>query len=158
MKKDEIFGEIMYDELWKGFTQISMFDEVYKVSLDIYGEEDAEIDFIQKEAFVKFTEKMPEIMRQVESHIFKYYLQNIEDYRAMRTSIDDADKVAPKISTIEELKKLVIPLSILIQYDFGDDIRRIGILCDCTWETEHGLGIKIENEKVVETGLQDIVL
>ena len=72
----------------------------------------------------------------------------------------DSEKIAPKISSIEELGlgEIVTPTSLLIRYDFEDGVRRVGILCDCTWEPEHGLGISIEDEKVVEIGLQDIVL
>jgi hypothetical protein len=32
------------------------------------------------------------------------------------------------------------------------------MLFECTWEEEHGLAVKFENEKVVEVGYQDIVL
>ena len=41
---------------------------------------------------------------------------------------------------------------------FGRDIREFGILCECTWEIEHGLAIKYQNEEVVEVGYQDIII
>ncbi|WP_420912084.1 DUF6985 domain-containing protein [Listeria booriae] len=37
-------------------------------------------------------------------------------------------------------------------------MRRIGLVCDCTWDTDNGVGVRIENEKVEEVDYQDIVL
>ncbi|MNJ60667.1 hypothetical protein D3C77_564170 [compost metagenome] len=101
---------------------------------------------------------MSSIVRASEVKIFEYYLENYEDHRAMQGSSEEAKKVAPKISSIAELGELVTSTGLLIRYDFEDGIRRVGILCDCTWEPEQGLGVSIENEEVVEIDLQDIVL
>jgi hypothetical protein len=51
-----------------------------------------------------------------------------------------------------ELNQIIFP------YSFGEDIRKVGLLLNCTWEPEHGLALKFENEMVVEVGYQDIVL
>lgn len=158
MKKDELFGEIVYEDLWIGTTEITMFGKNQKILLNIYGEENEEITSNQRDAFSQFKANMPNIVKESEDKIFEYYLENFEDYRAMQSNSEEVEKIAPKISSIEEMGKLVTPTSLLIRYDFEDGIRRVGILCDCTWEREHGLGISIEDEKVVEIGLQDIIL
>lgn len=158
MKKDELFGEIVYEDLWIGTTEITMFEKKRKILLNIYGEENEEITPNQRDAFSKFQANMINIVKESEHEIFNYYLENFEDYRAMQSDSEKVEKIAPKISSIEELGKLVTPTCLLIRYDFEDGVRRVGILCDCTWEPEHGLGISIEDEKVVEIGLQDIVL
>lgn len=98
------------------------------------------------------------IVKEAEYEIFKYYLESFEDYRAMYSNNEELEMIAPQISSIEELGKLVSPTNLLIRYDFEDGIRRVGVLCDCTWEPEHGLAVSIENEKVIEIGFQDIVL
>ncbi|AJS61116.1 DUF6985 domain-containing protein [Paenibacillus sp. IHBB 10380] len=158
MKKDELFGEIVYEDLWIGTTEITMFGKNPKILLNIYGEENEEITPNQRDAFSQFKANITNIVKESEDEIFKYYLENFEDYRAMQSDSEEVEKIAPKISSIEELGKLVTPTCLLIRYDFDDGIRRVGILCDCTWEREHGLGISIEDEKVLEVGLQDIVL
>jgi len=158
MKKDELFGEIIYEDLWIGAIEITMFGKNQKILLNIYGEENEEITSNQRDAFSQFKLNMPNIVKESEDKIFKYYLENCDDYRAMQSNSEEVEKIAPKISSIEELGKLVTPTSFLIRYDFEDGIRRVGILCDCTWEPEHGLGISVENEEVVEIGVQDIVL
>lgn len=155
MKKDELFGEIVYEDLWIGTIEITMFGKNQKIFLNIYGEENEEITQNQRDAFSQFKSSMPNIVKESEDKILEYYLENCDDYRAMQSN---SEEIAPKISSIDELGKLVKPTSLLIGYDFEDGIRRVGILCDCTWEPEHGLGISIENEEVVEIGLQDIVL
>jgi len=154
MKKDELFGTIIYEDLWIGKTSITMFGICEKIDLCINGEE---ITSNQREAFFNFQSSMDRIMREAEESIFEYYLSNYEDYRAMYNS-DKADIMAPKISSVRELSRLVKPTGLLIIYDFEDGIRRVGVLCDCTWEPEHGLGISIENENVIEIGFQDIIL
>lgn len=158
MKKDELFGEIIYEDLWIGLTEITMFGENKKIILNIYGEENEGITPNQRNAFTQFKLNMSTIIKKSEGKIFEYYLENYDDYRAMQSNSEEVEQIAPKISSIDELGKLVTPTSLLIRYDFGDDVRRVGILCDCTWEREHGLGISVENEEVVEIGLQDIVL
>lgn len=158
MKKDELFGEIIYEDLWIGTIEITMFGKNQKILLNIYGEENEEITPNQRDAFSQFKLNMPNIVKESEDKIFEYYLENCDDYRAMQSNSEEVEKIAPKISSIDELGKLVTPTSLLIRYDFEDGIRRVGILCDCTWEPEHGLGISVENEEVVEIGLQDIVL
>lgn len=41
---------------------------------------------------------------------------------------------------------------------FDEDVRQVGLLLKCTWEPEHGLAVKVEDEKVIEVSYQDIVL
>ncbi|NPC93703.1 hypothetical protein HOO54_16050 [Bacillus sp. WMMC1349] len=135
-----------------------MFDKKRKILLNIYGEENEEITQNQRDAFSQFHASMPIVIKESEEEVFKYYLENFEDHRAMQSDSEEVEKNAPTISSIEELGKLVTLTCLLIRYDFEDGVRRVGILCDCTWEPEHGLGISIENEKVIEVGLQDIVL
>ncbi|MEK4112857.1 hypothetical protein ABIC86_002878 [Paenibacillus sp. DS2363] len=158
MKKDELFGKIVYEDLWIGTTEITIFGEKRKILLNIYGEENEEITPNQRDAFSQFKANMPSIVKESEDKILEYYLENFEDYRAMQSDSEEVEKIAPKISSIDELGRLVTPTGLLIRYDFEDGIRRVGILCDCTWEQEHGLGIGVENEEVIEVGLQDIVL
>lgn len=148
MKNDTLFGELIYDDLWLGETEITMFGKNNKIDLLIYGEENEPITTNQRDAFMRFKENMANIIKSSEVKIYGYYLGYMDEYQLQK----------PSISSISELVEHVTPSGLLLDYDYEDGIRRIGILCNCSWEREHGLGVRIENETVVEIGLQDIVL
>ncbi|MBC2322248.1 hypothetical protein HCX63_03025 [Listeria booriae] len=142
---------------WSGKTSITMFGKKREVILSIDGEEDANFSPIQREAYINFMSNMDEIMDAVELGIFEYYEDNYEEYRDMAGEVE-ADKIAPEISTIEELGNLVIPTQLIVRRVRKNGVRRIGLVCDCTWDIDNGVGVRIENEKVEEVDYQDIVL
>ncbi|WP_413774513.1 DUF6985 domain-containing protein [Listeria booriae] len=154
---DDLFGEIEFDMYWSGKTSITMFGKKREVILSIDGEEDANFSPIQREAYINFMSNMDEIMDAVELGIFEYYEDNYEEYRDMAGEVE-ADKIAPEISTIEELGNLVIPTQLIVRRVRKNGVRRIGLVCDCTWDIDNGVGVRIENEKVEEVDYQDIVL
>ncbi|MBC2319215.1 DUF6985 domain-containing protein [Listeria booriae] len=159
MKKinDDLFGEIEFDMYWSGKTSITMFGKKCAVILSIDGEEDANFSPIKRETYTNFMSNMDEIMDAVELGIFEYYEDNYEEYRDMAGEVE-ADKIAPEISTIEELGNLVIPTQLIVRRVRKNGVRRIGLVCDCTWDIDNGVGVRIENEKVEEVDNQDIVL
>ncbi|MBC2161510.1 hypothetical protein HCB29_00405 [Listeria booriae] len=142
---------------WSGKTSITMFGKKREVTLSIDGEEDANFSLIQREAYTNFMSNMDEIMDAVELGIFEYYEDNYEEYRDMAGEVE-ADKIAPEISTIKELGNLVIPTQLISRRVRKNGVRRIGLVCDCTWDIDNGVGVRIENEKVEEVDYQDIVL
>ncbi|WP_376701487.1 DUF6985 domain-containing protein [Listeria booriae] len=146
-----------FDMYWSGKTSIAMFGKKHEVILSIDGEEDASFSPIQREAYTNFMSNMDEIMDAVELGIFEYYEDNYEEYRDMAGEVE-ADKIAPEISTIEELDNLVIPTQLIVRRVRKNGVRRIGLVCDCTWDIDNGVGVRIENEKIEEVDYQDIVL
>ncbi|WP_375379784.1 DUF6985 domain-containing protein [Listeria booriae] len=146
-----------FDMYWSGKTSIAMFGEKHEVILSIDGEEDANFSPIQREAYTNFMSNMDEIMDAVELGIFECYEDNYEEYRDMAGEVE-ADKIAPKISTIEELDNVVIPTQLIVRRVRKNGVRRIGLVCDCTWDIDNGVGVRIENEKIEEVDYQDIVL
>ncbi|WP_376740936.1 DUF6985 domain-containing protein [Listeria booriae] len=154
---DDLFGEIEFDMYWSGKTSITMFGKKREVILSIDGEEDANFSPIQRKAYTNFMSNMDEIMDAVELDIFEYYEDNYEEYRDMAGEVE-ADKIAPEISTIEELGNLIIPTQLIVRRVRKNGVRRIGLVCDCTWDTDNGVGVRIENEKAEEVDYQDIVL
>ncbi|WP_243820895.1 DUF6985 domain-containing protein [Bacillus thuringiensis] len=158
MKKinHELFGEIVYDLYWSGQQKITIFGQEKIVSLTIDGEEDDLIPKVQEEAYRKFITDINKLTKEAEQAIFEYYKEEYMEYRDM-VGDESADKIAPIITTIQELGKLVEPVGLIILPDFKDGIRRVGLIFNCTWE-EDGVGVKFENEQVVEVGYQDIVI
>ncbi|MCL1895894.1 MAG: hypothetical protein FWG03_05040 [Clostridiales bacterium] len=158
--QDELFGPITLDGLWTGETSITFFGKRYTIMLEIYGDGDDEISPGQREAYSRFKADEDRIVKESEERIFEYYLEIFDDYRDMylEDSEELADENIPRISSAEELLELIEPASLLIRGDIGDGTRRLGILFNCTWEPEHGLGVSILNEKIDEVGSQDVAL
>lgn len=66
--------------------------------------------------------------------------------------------MAPTISTKDEIANIVEPKQLIFPMVFDEDVSHVGLLLECTWEPEHGLAVKIEDEEIIEVGFQDIVL
>ncbi|UKS66172.1 hypothetical protein K6T23_04700 [Rossellomorea marisflavi] len=69
-----------------------------------------------------------------------------------------ANKNAPKLDSLTGLAELVKPTEFIVRRARKNGKRRLGLLCDVSWDTENGLGIRIEDEVVEEVGYQDIAL
>nr|WP_246438622.1 hypothetical protein [Listeria portnoyi] len=134
-----------------------MFGKKHEIILSIDGEEDANFSPIQREAYTNFMTNMGEIMNAVELDILEYYEENFEEYRDMADEAE-ADRIAPVINTVEELGNLVIPTQLIVRRVRKNGVRRIGLVFDCTWDIDNGVGVRIEDEKVEEVDYQDIVL
>lgn len=156
---DELFGELEYKKkYWRGKTTIKMFDMDIKIMLSVDGHESADFSNIQREAFRNFNYDMKKIMDEAEQQIYEYYNKNFEEYREILGNKTEAENIAPKIDSLLALKKLVKPTELIVRRVRKNGKRRLGLLCDVTWDIEDGLGIKIEDEIVEEVGYQDIVL
>ncbi len=156
---DELFGELEYKtNFWRGKTTITLFDLENEILLSVDGDESANFSSIQREAFLHFIQEKTKIMNEVEKQVFEYYWDNYEDYRVRLGDESEADKLAPKIECISDLKRLVTPSEFIVRRVRRNGKRRLGLLCEVTWDIDNGLGIKIENEHVEEVGYQDIVL
>ena len=68
----------------------------------------------------------------------------------------DDDETMPRITSAGELAKLVTLEGVHFNYACG--VQTFGVLCQCTWDEEHGLGVLFEKGRVTEVGSQDVVL
>jgi hypothetical protein len=158
MKKinHEVFGEIEYDYAWNGFKNILFMGKEKIVKLIIDGDEDESFEETQIEAYKKLVQYEKELIKKAEEAIFDYYQKVCDEYRDMLE--ESADEFAPIIENKDELKEFMTLEAIIIPESFKKKKRRWGLLLECTWEPEHGLAVKFEEEEVVEVGYQDIIL
>lgn len=152
----EIFGKIQFDYSWERIVKVAFGGKERLVTLVINGEEDASFEQSQINSFIKFFNDKDKYLLEAENEIFKYYQEVCSDYRDRLE--EDVDEFAPIVSGKKEFDKLVELTQIFIPYSFGEDIRKVGLLFNCTWEPEHGLAVKFINEEIVEVGYQDIIL
>lgn len=159
MINDELFGELEYkNNFWRGEMTIKMFNLENKILLSVDAHEDADFSTTQREAFRNFIQDMNHIMSEAEKEVYEYYSENVEEYREMLEDESQANKIAPKIDSLSGLAELVKPTELIVRRVRKNGKRRLGLLCDVSWDIEDGLGIKIEDEVVEEVGYQDIVL
>ena len=152
-----ILGELYYNNGWYKEIKLSLFGKLQKMGLIIEGDEDAQFENSQIEAYKEFMKNKDILLKKCEEESYEYYQNVCLDYRD-RLGNEFKDKLAPIVSNQDRLNNLVDPKQILFPMTFGSDIREFGILCECTWEEEHGLAIKYQDEKVVEVGYQDIII
>ncbi|MFF2484344.1 DUF6985 domain-containing protein [Paenibacillus sp. NPDC058071] len=155
--KHETLGELIYNYGWKRDVNIILFGYEETVILNIDAEDDAKFEDAQVSAYQAFFNDKDRLLNLAEDAILNYYLEVYEDYR-QQLGEKFADKMAPIISTKDEISKIVEPKQLIFPMVFDEDVRQVGLLLECMWEPEHGLAVKFEDEEVVEVGFQDIIL
>lgn len=68
-----VFGELEYDNLWRGTTEIGLFGEIRTIKLYIYIDYDEPIGSIQESAYRQFLSKRIEIEKSVETELYNAY-------------------------------------------------------------------------------------
>jgi hypothetical protein len=108
----------------------------------------------QREVFDRFIEAQGSLHAKIYDAIFAYYLGVVDDCQA-RFSPENLH-MAPRITTADEVKALLRDPYLIHM----DDIRQeeVGLLSECIWEPEHGLGVRVLDRDVIEVGFQDICL
>lgn len=159
MKKIEhvILGDLSYNYGWKREIKVNLFGYERAITLNVDGDDSAEFEAAQVSAYQQFFSDEDTLLKKAEDSILKYYLEVYDDYR-QRLGEKFADEMAPILSNKYELAEIVELKQLVFPMVFDEDARQVGLLFECTWEPEHGLAVKFENEEVVEVGFQDIVL
>lgn len=86
------------------------------------------------------------------------------EYPAMRKQAldwfdaDEAEKVLPQVQSSSQLKAIVGISSINVHQIEQDGRPFIGVELDCSWETEHGVGILLHGDKPLEIGGADTAI
>ena len=108
-----------------------------KLVFDAYLVSD-EITSVQVDAYLEFNSIFEIQMDKVLDKVTEYY--NI--YVGKGVNKEDL------INKMDALQIIVL----------DEKCRTIGVTLECIWDVEHGIGIKFENEILIEIGYQDIVI
>ncbi len=150
---DKVLGELSYNESWDRKERLRIFEEDYDVYLRVYREEDEKITDIQREAYLAFKNKVN--IRKIEEAIFEYYKEEVcSEYEEIHGFNTDEARVV--INDKSELKKVIRPTDLIIFY--CDDSREVGLLFECSWDMDAGLGVLITNEEIETVGVQADIL
>lgn len=111
---------------------------------------------LQVHAFCDFANNKTEFFESLEGQLFAHYTSARDESDLDAATIEE---FFPPLTDYRQLSSLIDCTGILVSYFDGDEWSAyIGLLMECLWDKEHGLGAKIVNGKVVEIGAQDIVI
>ncbi|WP_436898708.1 DUF6985 domain-containing protein [Acinetobacter gyllenbergii] len=140
---DQVFATLHNEEsLWMREYKIELFNRLNIIGLIIYTYEDdgGDITDNQRETFIHFEDNKENVLKDVEQTLIKYCREDI--------GIVETDRI----------ESLIILKYIKIMHTENGEDRKIGFIFDTLFDSELGVGILVSNEKVIEVGVQDIVL
>ena len=153
---DDVFGELEFDGSWVRQIDITFFGCLENVELCVKGDDEYESIFEeQRQTYLQFLECQSEIVSKTEDAIFKYYQKIVDDYRIQFGK--SADERMPQVSEKKDLARLLEVCSVIIPMVLRPGEIAIGFLFECSWDPEHGLGVKLRNGKY-EVGTQDLLI
>lgn len=151
---DPIFGEIEYNYTWAKDTTIHFFGKETEIALMIDGEEDGKFDEDQYTAYQSLMQNWQQLQQSFLQPILDYYQQ-----KRYELGYDiEFNEYYPLVATTSQLLEMITLVGIVVSYAGIYEGRDIGILFDCTWDIENGVGIRLLNEKVTEVGYQDVAI
>ncbi|MGR6761322.1 DUF6985 domain-containing protein [Paenibacillus sp. T2-29] len=151
---DPIFGELEYNYSWAKDTTIHFLGKETEIALMIDGEEDGEFDEDQYTAYQSLMQNWEQLQQSFLQPILDYYQQKRHEL-GYDTELNEN---YPLVETTDKLLEMITLDGIVVPYAGIYEGREIGILFDCTWDVENGLGIRLLNEKVTEVGYQDVAI
>jgi len=75
-----------------------------------------------------------------------------------RCSSSSENERYPEIRSIEQLISHITLVGIKVPYAEMYGGRSIGLSFDCTWDDENGIGVRLNDERVIKIGFQDVAL
>ncbi|KOP64769.1 cytoplasmic protein [Bacillus sp. FJAT-18019] len=151
---DGVFGELDYDYIWSKNTSINYFGVETTISLMVKGDEEGIFDKEQYFAYQMLMENWEQMQISLLQSILNYYQQKRHELGYDITF----DANYPFIDTTEQLMQMITLDGIVVPYGDINEERDIGILFNCTWDLENGLGLRLLDEKVVDVGYQDVAI
>ena len=154
MINDSIFGKIEYDYIWFRRSKIKFFNNEVDIMLMIAGDDEGQFEDGQYEAYQALINKWNEIQETFLEPILEYYKQKRKE---LGYDIQ-LNKNYPEIKSTKELLNYITLVGIKVPYADIYGGRSIGISFDCSWDEENGLGLRLNNEEVIDVGYQDIAI
>ena len=154
MIHNSVFGELEFDYAWFKYIPIRFFDKEQNIILMIAGDEDEEFEEGQYDAYKALMDQWDSIHISFLKPILDYYHEKREE---LGYHIEFNENYPP-IESAEELLEHITLAGIKVPYADIYGGRSIGISFDCSWDSENGLGLRLNNEQVIEVGYQDIAV
>jgi len=92
------------------------------------------------------------ILESILSELLNKYPELQKNYDYPEESKQD---FMPDVTQIKDFANLLSPSAIYITSVFKDNIPYIGYMFSCSWDSEHGLGVMMHKNKIIEIGGAD---
>ena len=133
--------------------------EAKPVAVEMCGALAAGVAGEQGEALRRLAATEPELYAEVRSAIYDEYRKSYNTYKQVWSmgarmfggDENDVRKVLPKIVKGDELDGLISFKTIYLSRP-ENGVSRIGIVLNCPWDEEHGMGVVVSNGKVEQVG------
>ena len=109
----------------------------------------------QVSAWRRFVEGNDQIYRAVLDAGFSYYTRMRPQYAKAG---DEWIKNMPEIAATESLAPMITLSSLTVNWPYDGAPVQIGISFGCDWDREHGFGVVVEGDKVVDVGSADCAI
>ena len=149
--------------VWKGFQSRSgpycSPDEdgssVNSVNLALASldEEPHEPHPLQQQEWNNFKKSQKELIPMILDRAFIYYKQTRPNFFSMGPEWVEN---MPVLSSSEQLISMIGLSIIHISWPYDDDPVLIGLEFGCDWDEEHGMGILLQENKIVKVGMADV--
>ena len=154
IRDDAVFGTLIYDLSWTGYRRESFCGKESRIALIVSGEESGTFEPGQYAAYQGLVERWEDLQRAVLSGILRYYCDLRQQLGYDKEPNDDY----PGMETEQDLLPHISLTGIHVPYENMYGGRSIGLLFDCDWNEENGVGVRLRDEGILEIGCQDIAL
>ncbi len=157
MIDEHCIERLRFDDFWICDVTLRMFGKERKTTLELSGQRDKPLKKIQQEALLAFCRNESRLTVEAERALYDYY-------RAVRPELieqlgeDEANLVAPELDGSSGLDALVELEDVFFPSYRGESRRVFGYMFGVSWDLDRGVVVMFENERVFETGPQDIIL
>ena len=153
-----ILGELTFHYGWTKRMKLNIFDQEFSVEINIDADEDALFDENQIEAYQFFFKDLENRIQEAEKCVIEYFHSVVSDLLARDVDAGLKEKWVLAENQASEIFKFLTVKQILFPMNFDEHTREVGLICDCVWDSENGIGIKYIDENLSEIGFQDILL
>ncbi|SFC99637.1 DUF6985 domain-containing protein [Clostridium uliginosum] len=140
---DEALGLLTYNRGWTKEDVLKWWGHDMRLKIVVSAYENESVNVNQRQGYLSFKENLLNIS-DISLKKTKEYIQEMKNEVLPYINFDEIP---------DDILKIVKPSSILI-LESGS----IGVLCDCSWDMEHGMAILISDKQKIDVGPQDILL
>lgn len=151
---DPVFGELEFNYIWTKDMTIDFLGKETEIALIVNGEEDGKFGEEQYEAYNSLMRDWDNIQHRVLQPILDYYIEKRQEL-----GYDVAfNEYYPLLETTDQLLERITLDGIIVKYPELFEFYEIGLMFDCTWDEENGVGVRLIKGDVIEVGYQDVVM
>ena len=137
---DLVFGVMEYDHSWVKSDDISVFGKNLEIRIVAEAYNNQDIIDEQRDSYKRYLEEFPKYILKTPEVLLKYYLEN---YDHISSTVNIPDKINK-----DNINKELITKLIKIKTVYFDRKGQFGWLCDCAWDSEHGICILLSSDEI----------